>query len=272
MTMQHKVVRQIPNKYNPKKDDFPETGESFTNFFDYIEQSSNQTNKQNYFFTLWRCGSGRNDPKFLDYFYADIDEVPQEKHYEVFQIACGAIGADPDNCALIASGGGIQLYIPLQTPIEILEAKDDKGEIVLLNPDKSRFDRLIHQINEAFLHRELPYCVDILYDVKRIFRLPGTLNVKPKYKEPRECKVIHSPKSIGTFDLSKVEPLNHRKNIVNSGSFNEISNRHYRNKLCIREMETIPLSHGNRHPVLTRLAWHYRLSGMEYEADRKSVV
>jgi len=114
----------------------------------------------------------RTDIKAVCYFHVDMDaeggkDLTAERERLLLQLTKKRPATIPEPTVIVSSGGGIQAFWRLQTPIAI------NGEVGLAE-DAKRYNQQL----------ELVFAADNCHNIDRIMRLPGTVNIP----DPKKLK------------------------------------------------------------------------------------
>jgi putative DNA primase/helicase len=148
--------------------------ELFANIESYIKKIP-KDERWNCFYTLANCTSKKREFQSLSVLYFDFDEIDNTRHEEYITVICKTLGIKREETGIVASGNGLHFIIGLTTPIVDKKFFDQSRE---------HYKAVLHSLKQALTLAGLPVKVDpSVYDARRFFRLPGTVNRKPGKKE-----------------------------------------------------------------------------------------
>jgi P4 family phage/plasmid primase-like protien len=126
----------------------------------------------------------------------DIDEDNGEVNYDPLRalahIVCDAIGVPYKDCNVLFSGGGIQILVGIETPIESVEYFD---------AHRRQYKAICDKINLRLMQAGMKGEADpSVWSPARLMRLPGTLNIKPGRPE-RKAHILNSTTKRNKYDI-----------------------------------------------------------------------
>lgn len=168
-------------------------------------------NRENLFYTLAHHSGCQNSPRpvrskstfeFQTVIAFDLDKIDTTQWGEYASVIASILQAPLNAFTCINSGNGLHMVAGLRHPIRssdyFAENKDAYGEIC-------------KQAAAEITKKGLPLGqVDsVVFEPARIFRLPGSLNVK-KDKPPKECSLLQTSEAVLEIDLFKLSGLESR--------------------------------------------------------------
>jgi len=124
----------------------------------------------------------------------DIDGIEHLKFDEYISIISDVLKLDLSEFSVVNSGNGIHIIINLKDPLDELSFRKYKAE----------YDLICGLMNTAFFKAGLPGNADqVIFEPKRVLRLPNTKNIK-KNKPEKMCKVVQVSDQVIDFDFYKV--------------------------------------------------------------------
>lgn len=123
----------------------------------------------------------------------DIDDVDVSRAEDTAKFVCGIIGVDYNKTGVIVSGRGIQMFIPLETPIEDAKYFQENREFYKL---------IVMRVNQKLEQDKIKGKMDpAVFSASRLMRMPGTINRKPKKGEDVKAYVLQPHMERQGFDL-----------------------------------------------------------------------
>lgn len=167
--------------------------ELFSNLAKYIDKIP-ADERWNCFYTLANCTPKKRDFQSQSILPFDIDGIDQTKVTEYIEVTCATLGVRREEIGIVSSGNGLHFLIGLLTPIV------DKK---FFDQTRDHYKALLDSLAKAYLSRGLQFDkVDpSIYDARRIFRLPGTVNRKPN-KADRVATIINGTIKPIAFDIT----------------------------------------------------------------------
>lgn len=257
----HHVYKMI-HKEDGKKYPLLQQGFSFGNFEDWLEDRYDKgfpdKPAQNYIYTIWDCGKDRNDPKTLNYFYLDLDNMNLNDSTKFLHVIAGYLGVDVDEIGAVCSGRGLQIYLKLDERVNTEDYVTKYRKI---------FKAVCDNVHSHCIEHGLKYDKDSIYDIKRLLRVPNTINFNPD-KEPEyaEARVINP--YIGTIDRSRLEELAGsagREELYIPSDSTVSGSQQFKDKKCIEFLWNNRPRKGRIHKILLRLISHEIRLGKSYE-------
>lgn len=161
-------------------------------------QSILETIPESEHFNLYFTVCHTHDKKARDFshqFYIpfDIDDVGEQRKEEAFEAFCEALNLSHDKTGCIFSGGGIQTFIELDSPIE---SKDYFDEV------RGFYKTIARRVDAELRKRNLPGKTDTsVWSANRLMRMPETYNIKEKEGLKKKAYVIQEHLEPQPFDF-----------------------------------------------------------------------
>jgi P4 family phage/plasmid primase-like protien len=164
----------------------------FKNLDKYLAQIP-ATERWNCFYTLANCSSKKRDFQSLSVMYFDIDGIDKERWEDYIPVVCASLGIAREQTGIVASGNGLHFIIGLLTPIVSKE---------FFKVGRDHYKAICSSLNRALAAASLPGKTDpSVFDPRRIFRLPGTVNRKPG-KPDTSARLVNATIEPVAFDLT----------------------------------------------------------------------
>jgi len=190
----------------------------------YLEQVPKDEHWNIYFTANNIFGNKSRDFKSCEAIWFDIDDVDLTKSPEpdkelvekVARAAVTALNVKWEETVTVFSGGGIQIFIGLNAPIE------DPDFFELHMP---HYKMLCSRIKRALKKSDLPGVMDAsVFESKRIMRMPNTTSCKPEKRADRQTYCLQSNLSMVDFDLVKITgiPKLEKKEHLPKEGFNHV--------------------------------------------------
>ena len=171
----------------------------------------------NLFYTLSNFNEGvkhREGFAYCNVLAFDIDSIDHSKLGEYIAIIAETLKLRTDEFSIVDSGRGLHILINLRVALDEVGFKKHKPE----------YDLICGLMNTAFFKAGLPGNADsVVFENKRVFRLPNTRNLKPN-KPEAYCKVIQVSEQIVDFNFYDV-----------TGTFEATANDQLSTKILKRE-------------------------------------
>lgn len=144
--------------------------ELFSNLDYYIERIP-EHERWNLYFTVAHClQKEARDCVQQDVIPLDVDNVELGKLDETIATVLESLHLDKEKTAVLCSGNGLQFFIQTTE----FDAKYIEHKRVL-------YKIMVQKVNRALVNKGLKgECDPVVWDIKRLMRLPGTMNRKPK--------------------------------------------------------------------------------------------
>lgn len=125
----------------------------------------------NCFYTLANCTAKKREFQSMSVLAFDIDGIDKTQIEAYIATVCAALQIKREETGIVASGNGLHFIIGLSTPIVDKTFFDDF---------RDHYKALCTNLDKALARMTLPGALDTsIFDARRIFRLPGTINKKP---------------------------------------------------------------------------------------------
>jgi P4 family phage/plasmid primase-like protien len=157
----------------------------------------------NIFYTVAHCEEGvekaqKRAFKRLNYIVFDVDGIDKKLATNYIEVVEKTLAVDRNILAIVDSGNG--LHFILETTLPIKSRKH-------LNEVRPHYKAVIKKLNLAFKNENLPgECDPAVWDIRRIMRLPATINRKPN-KQDTQAQLICNNLTPIAFDLKKHSDL-----------------------------------------------------------------
>lgn len=167
--------------------------ELFRNLPKYLEQIP-KGEDWNCFYTLANCTAKKREFQSLSVMFFDIDGIDVEQLDAYIDIVCNTLKIKKEETGIVFSGNGLHFIIGLAVPIV------DKN---FYKENKPHYKAILNKLKLAIEEKNLPLGkVDpSVFDARRFFRLPGTINRKPG-KPERVAKLLYSSIVPTSFDIT----------------------------------------------------------------------
>jgi len=149
----------------------------------------------NLFYTIASCTEKKRDFSSTRNIAFDLDKIEVERSEEYIDVVCGMLKVRRQDVGIVLSGNGLHFLVQLNQEIT------DK-EFFKLN--KVHYIAVCHKIKLALDACGLAGEVDtVVFEPRRILRLPGTVNRKPD-KPEKKCTLLQGIGQSIDFDLPKL--------------------------------------------------------------------
>ena len=149
----------------------------------------------NLFYTIASCTEKKRDFSSTRNIAFDLDKIEVERSEEYIDVVCGMLKVRRQDVGIVLSGNGLHFLVQLNQEIT------DK-EFFKLN--KVHYIAVCHKIKLALDACGLAGEVDtVVFEPRRILRLPGTVNRKPD-KPEKKCTLLQGIGQSIDFDLAKL--------------------------------------------------------------------
>ena len=173
-----------------------------------VLENINEKNRFNVFYTLSSFSEGPKSRRTEDFEYCstlafDLDGAEYDKQDEYIKAFSDLVQLSTDQFSVVASGNGYHFLISLAKPMATIE------DFKRLKPT---YDLVCGLGNQMLFERGLPGQYDnVVFEPKRVFRLPGTKNIKAGKPEKMCSIVLASSETINfdLFDIAGVQETTH---------------------------------------------------------------
>ncbi len=187
-----------------KYDAFHEQGwraKSLEDLFENLEVHLSKIpaeDRWNMFYTVASCRDGKREFRELNHLVFDLDGIDNARHEDYANITLAALGVRKEDTGLVASGNGLHIIIGLKEALTSAKAIEDL---------KPQYGALCAKINQALANAGLPGKADsVVFEARRILRLPGTINRKPNKPEVM-ARLLQGKITRINYDLVKASGL-----------------------------------------------------------------
>jgi len=179
-------------KNNPKT-----VAEVFANYKQICEQIP-KDNRWNIFYTISTCGEKKREFESCSTLAFDIDKINLEEIPKVIDVVLSVLQTPRDSVGIACSGNGIHILVGLKVPIK----KKD-----YYKKNRAHYRAVVTKINIALQKAGVSGNADtVVFDARRILRLPGTINRKPD--RPEKTSYMIQPHILPlSFDITELSGL-----------------------------------------------------------------
>lgn len=204
----------------------------------------------NLFYTIANCTDKKRDFKSVSAIAFDIDKIVCEYEENYIVVVCAALSVNRQDIGIVRSGNGLHFLIGLDEEIY------DKS---FYKEYKAHHTGLCNKIKNALTQAGLPGEVDtVVFEPRRILRLPGTVNRKPD-KPEKKCVLIKPIDRTIRFVLSEHSgvPIISKDDHVNKAAMKQYSKTDP--KAVLGECGFLKHCHANPNSI-DEPAWYAALS------------
>jgi len=154
--------------------------ELFENYEQILEKIP-KNEHWNLFYTIANCSDKKRDFKSLSAIVFDIDKTEARYEESYISVVCSVLNVSRREIGIVSSGNGFHFLIGLEQEIY------DKD---FFKNNKAHYTGVCNKIKNALDAAGLTGEVDtVVFEPRRILRLPGTVNRKPD-KPEKNCVLV----------------------------------------------------------------------------------
>lgn len=152
----------------------------------------------NLFYTLANCTEAKRVFKSQGVLAFDIDGIDFERREEYIPVVLDVLGLHRYDTGIVMSGNGLHFLVGLSKAITKVE---------FFKEYKLQYKIVCNKINDAMANAKLPgACDQVIFEPRRILRLPGTINRKLG-KPERTAELLQAVINKVDFDLEKISGM-----------------------------------------------------------------